>query len=219
MTFWDALSKVVLEAKPTCALPEDHIEALINNFAGVGKSFDYRPDLLRLPQEDVVDLRDSHTHFVTAISQFEPQMPFAKGTKGIVTTAAGEFMPILVVSLRMLRRTGSTLPVHVFLESRDVYEEFVCEEVLQALDATCFVMSDILDAVPQHVDISRYQLKAFAMLFSSFDEILLLDADNLAVEQPENLLSAEPFISTGFVSWPDYVCFSPHRVFMSQADT
>lgn len=203
--FWDQLSKVLLEARPKNALPENPIEAPINNFAGIRKGSNFRPDLIDLPQQDVDELRDAHSRYVAQLPQLAPQLPYAKSTKGIVTTAAGEFMPILVVSLRMLRRTESKLPVHVFLESPGVYEPDLCERVLPDLLATCFILSDVLDSVAQKVEISRYQLKAFALLFSPLDDILLLDADNLAVERPEQLLDAEPFISKGFVSWPDYV--------------
>lgn len=203
--FWQNLSPALHEAAPKCTLPTDPIEAPINKFATVGKSFNYRPDLLALPQEDVKDLKDAHTRYLAKMQELAPQLPYAKGTKGIVTTAAGEFMPILIVSLRMLRRTGSKLPVEVFMENSTVYEPEICEEVLPKLNATCKVISEILDTSPTKVEISKYQLKAFAMLFSSFDEMLLLDADNLALEAPEKLMAEEPFVERGFVSWPDYV--------------
>lgn len=51
------------------------------------------------------------------------------GTKGIVSTAGGTY-PILVISLRMLRRTGSTLPIEIFLADEDEYEEYICDVVL-----------------------------------------------------------------------------------------
>jgi len=205
ITFWAKLSAALQEAAPKCTLPTDPIEAPINNFASVGKKFNYRPDLLVLPQEDVDDLRAAHAKYVGQIQELAPQLPFTKGTKGIVTTAAGEFMPPLVVSLRMLRRTGSKLPVEVFMENSTVYEPEICESILPKLNATCRVMSEILDTIPQKVEISKYQLKAFAMLFSSFDEMLLLDADNIAIEAPESLMAEEPSVGRGFVSWPDYV--------------
>ena len=204
--FWDTLSQTLVEAKPTSSLPTEPIEAPINNFASIRKPFNYRPDLLSIPQENVDELRAAHSRYVDQIPQLAPKIPFARGTKGIVTTASGKFMPILVVSIRMLRRTGSELPVHVFMESKDVYEQEICDSILPPLNARCLMLSDVLEAVPLKVEISHYQLKAFALLFSSFDEIVLLDSDNLAIEPPERLLNSEPFVSKGLVSWPDYVC-------------
>ena len=208
--FWDSVIKALLDAKPRCVLPDDPIKAPAKRFASLKKGSNDRPDLLRLTQDNVHNIRDAHSRFMVQIPRLAAQIPFKKDTRGVVTTAAGEFLPTLVVSLRMLRRTGSKLPVQVFVESRDVYEKEICEEVLPALNATCFLLSDVLGAVPQHIEISqpRFQLRSVAMLFSSFDDILLLDADAIVTEPPERWMSEEPFISRVFVSWPDYVTFS-----------
>ena len=208
ISLWDAVSKALLDARPSCALPDDDIQAPVTKFAELKKGAK-RPDLLKIPQEDVNCVKDAHSRFVTKIPNLAPQLPYVKGSKGVVTTAAGEFLPTLVVSLRMLRRTGSKLPIQVLVQNKDVYEKEICEEVLPAMNATCFLLSDVLDAVPQHVEIPmpRFQLRVFAMLFSPFEEVLLLDADNIVVEKPEGWMSAQPFISMGFVSWPDYVGF------------
>lgn len=212
--FWDSFSKAVVEAKPNgqVGLPPDFQGVPINSFANLKKDFNYRPDLIQLSPEDVDDLRNAHSRFVARIPELAPQLPFAKGTKGIVTTASDSFMPVLIVSLRALQRSGTKLPVEVFLESQAVYEKEVCEVILPTLNARCLVISEILDAVPNKIQVSKYQLKVLSMLFSSFDEMLLLDADNLAIEKPEDLFSTEPFLSKGFVSWPDYWAStaSPH---------
>ena len=208
--FWDSLSKAVVEAKPNCqlGLPPDFQGVPINSFENLKINFDYRPDLIKLLPEDVDDLRNAHSRFVARIPELAPQLPFAKGTRGIVTTASDSFMPILVVSLRALQRSRTKLPVEVFMESEAVYEKEVCEVILPTLNARCLVMSEILDAVPNRIEVSQYQLKVLSMLFSSFDEMLLLDADNFVMQKPEDLFSTEPFVSKGFVSWPDYVRLS-----------
>ena len=205
--FWDSFSKAAAEAKPNCqiGLPPDFQGVPINSFQNIKADFNYRPDIVKVSPEDVDDLRNAHSRFVARIPELVPQLPFVKGTKGIVTTASDSFMPVLIVSLRALQRTGTKLPVEVFMESEAVYEKEVCEVILPTLNARCLVLSKILDAVPNKVQVSRYQLKALSMLFSSFDEMLLLDADNFAMEKPEDLFSTEPFVSKGFVSWPDYV--------------
>ena len=203
--FWDSFSKAVAEAKPKCHLPPGIQEVPINSFEHLKKNFNYRPDLIKLLPEEIDDLRDAHSRFVATLPELVPQLPFAKGTKGIVTTASGKFMPVLIVSLRALQRSGTKLPVEVFIDSEALYEKEVCEVILPTLNARCLVMSEILDAVPNKIQVSKYQLKVLSMLFSSFDEMLLLDADNFVMEPPEDLFSTEPFVSKGFVSWPDYV--------------
>lgn len=202
--YWDLVDKALLDAKPKCSLPEDELKPPLNKFAGLRKGFNKRPDLLKIPQQDVDDLRDAHSRFVGRIPDLAAKLPYAKGTKGIVTVAAGETLPVLVVSLRMLRRTGSKLHVQVFIESKDSYGQDVCERILPSLNATCWLVSDVLDKVAQKPQLVEEQLKVFAILFSSFDEVVWMDADNIAVEMPERLLTGEPF-AKGFVAWPDYV--------------
>ena len=150
-------------------------------------------------------MRDAHARFVSQIPELAPKLPYTKGKQGIAVAASGTLLPVFLVSLKMLRRTGSILPVQVFMETKKQYERDICEVVLPPLNATCMILSDVMEAVPQKLQMSRYQLKSLALAFSSFDDVLLLDADNLPVEQPERLLNSEPFSSTGFVSWPDYV--------------
>ena len=139
------------------------------------------------------------------VPELSQKLPYESGTQGIVVAASDALLPVFLVSLRMLRRTGSTLPVEVFMESKNSYEKEICEIALPPMNATCMILSEILEAVPQKLKMSRYQLKALALAFTSFDEVLLLDADNVPVEQPDHLLNSEPFLSKGFVSWPDYV--------------
>lgn len=206
--YWDLLSKTLLDAKPKCSLPDNPVKAPLNRFAGRKKIFNKRPDLLRIPQRDVDDLRDAHERYVGQLPELVAKLPYARGTKGIVTTAAGDCLPVLVVSLRMLRRTGSVLPVQVYMRSRDVYEGDVCERILPGLNATCWLMSEVLDRGTQKIELADEQLRAFAMVFSGFDQVVWMDADTIAVEMPERLLEGEPFVERGFVSWPDYVRFT-----------
>lgn len=211
VSFWDRLSRVLLEdGKPQCpdlptSGPGTEIEAPINKFRNIPPNFSFRPDLIHLPEEDVKELKSAHERYVSMIPGLARQLPFNQTSKGIVTTASGSFLPVLAVSLRMLRRTGSFLPVEVFIETREAYEPEFCEEILPQLNAKCFILSEILGAVSVTIDPIKYQLKAFALLLSSFDDVLLLDSDNLCIEQPEILMSSEPYISKGMVSWPDYV--------------
>ena len=132
-----------------------------------------------------------------------------KGT-GVVTVAGGPYFASAIVSIRMLRLV-SDLPVHVFIGDRSEYEPELCEHVLPALNAACFAVSDFL--AQDSVDVSRYQLKALAILFSSFETIMYLDSDCFPVRDPSELFDAEPFKSTGLVTWPDYWIATEDPVF------
>ncbi|CAI7582728.1 unnamed protein product [Penicillium palitans] len=163
-----------------------------------------RPDVLDVPEEDVITIKEAHAEFVNTITDSLPKLPYLPGTKGIVSTAG-------VISLRMLRRTGSTLPMEVFLSDEEEYEGYICDVVLPSLNARCVVLSRILIAAPARIQ--KYQFKPFAMLFSSFEEILFLDADAFPLEKPEHLFTTEPFLSNGMVTWPDFWASSVSPLF------
>ncbi|UZJ55713.1 hypothetical protein CBS101457_005033 [Exobasidium rhododendri] len=59
------------------------------------------------------------------------------------------------------------------------------------------------------VDETLYKL--FTMFFSSFEEILFLEASNLVLNNPINLFKEEPFLTNGLVMWPDFMAASPSR--------
>ncbi|KAJ5902537.1 hypothetical protein N7495_003065 [Penicillium taxi] len=176
-----------------------------------------RPDYVKVATEDVASMRKSHTAFIKAITSSLPQLQYIPGTKGVVSTAGGSYLPVLVISLRMLRRTGSTLPMEVFLANEEEYEDYICDVVLPSLNAKCIVLSRILVAAPTKIE--KYQFKPFAMLFSSFEEILFLDADAFPLERPEKMFKSEPFRSTNMVTWPDFWASSVSPLFYEISNT
>ena len=176
-----------------------------------------RPEYVSMDPRDLAKVKEAHAGFVSTITNIPPKLPYNPGTRGVVSTAGGSYLPVLVISLRMLRRTGSTLPVEVFLANEDEYEDYICDVVLPELDARCVVLSRILVTAPAQIE--KYQFKPFAILFSSFEEILFLDADAFPLEPPENLFASEPFRSKGMVTWPDFWASSVSPLFYEIAGT
>jgi alpha 1,2-mannosyltransferase len=76
--------------------------------------------------------------------------------------------------------------------------------ILPQLDAKCLVLADIWQTTPELGTLLKYQFKVFALLFSSFQDILFLDADAFPAHKPDALLDVEPYKSTGLVTWPDF---------------
>ncbi|KAJ5692265.1 hypothetical protein N7462_001688 [Penicillium macrosclerotiorum] len=202
VNFWRQLQPLLLAYEPQCKPPRRLGNAPASGFTP--RDPISRPELLKMPAHDVLRMRNAHDDFVTAIRTDPPQISYIPDTRGLVTTAGGSYLPVLVISLRMLRRTGSKLPMEVFLATPDEYEQTICDQVLPALNAKCIVMSEIMNAVPGAAKIEKYQLKPFAMLFSSFEEILFLDADAFPIAKPESLFENEPFKSTKMLTWPDF---------------
>jgi alpha 1,2-mannosyltransferase len=56
-----------------------------------------------------------------------------------------------------------------------------------------------------------YAMKGAALLFSSFDEILFLDCDNIPARDPSFLFETEAFIETGALFWKDFWMTKPNN--------
>ena len=199
---WKLLEKELATYSPNCEPPERLGSAPAIGYNATAET--PVADFLKMPIEDIEAMKHSHTGFIRAIQFDSSKLVYARGTRGIVTTAGGYYLPVMVISLRMLRRTGSTLPVEVFLMAESEYEKDICDIVLPAMNAKCIVLSEIIDAIPHSVNIVQYQLKIFAMIFSTFEEILLLDADSFPLQDPEVVFKSELFQETGMITWPDF---------------
>jgi alpha 1,2-mannosyltransferase len=158
-------------------------------------------DVVELSLVDVLHMRECHDGFVASVSDKIPNFIPTKGAqpRGIITVGGGAYFPPLLVSLRLMRRTGTDLPVEVYMPRKD-YEKGICEDVLPKLNAICRVFPD---SVMTALDISKYQFKIFAILFSSFREVLWLDADNFPLYDSALLFDSDLFRDTGLITWPD----------------
>ena len=174
---------------------------------------------LNLPQESIDSLHESHKSLLQDKGlnkvRFGHQSRELFSGTGIVTIAGGPYFAPAILSLRMLRQTGSKLPVHVFLEKKTDYEPEVCEDILPGLDAECFILTDFLpkDSEP----VPRHQLKILSILLSSFETVLYMDSDAFPVRDPKEILETEPFTSKGLITWPDYWIATEDPIFYTIA--
>lgn len=200
--FWQAFQPILADHAPDVEPPKRTQGAESTWFNP--KENSERPDKMAMSAKDVEKMKRLHASFLKTIEQQGHRPYYVPGTRGLVSTAGGRYLPVLTISLRMLRNRGSTLPMEVFLASDEEYEPYICEEVLPALNAKCVVLDNILKFAPETAEIAQYQYKPFAMLFSSFEEMLFLDADAFPLHDPTVLFLSDPFASLKMVTWPDF---------------
>ena len=165
-------------------------------------------DALTHKSSEVLKMKEAHEGYVNAITnRFSASGSVIHGSgRGIVMVGGGQYTAVALVSLRMLRRTGSTLPVEVWLPDVFNYDKTICDNVLPSMNARCMLLTDVFDFVDvpnRQMEVVRYQYKVLALIFSTFDDLLFLDADNFPVRDPEYLFDSQPYLSTGLVTWPD----------------
>ena len=214
--FWINLQRAFHESKP-------RVQPLKPSRPHIEQSFNeawpniVHEDLIKIDAQDLVAVRGAHSKFVSQLVDLAPKLPFDYSTRGIVTTAGSKYLNALVVSLRVLRRVGSTLPVEVFFDARTETTNRVCEGMLKDLKASCSFFSDFWIATPDAAYLKSYQLKAFALLFSSFQSVLFLDADAFPTQDPEHFLWHKPFSKFSLVTWPDFWSTTTSPVFWQVA--
>lgn len=203
--FWRNFQPLLEKHKPDCPSPWRLTASGAIGFDAVNPP--ERPDVLLFPEIHREPMQKAHDEFIQSIkNSTDLSSVHIPGTSGIVSSAGKAYLPVFVTSLRMLRRTGSTLPVELFFKDSIEYEENICEEVLPSLNAKCVVLSDILREAESEstVEIAHYQIKIFAVLFSSFERVIWMDSDCFPLHDPAVLFDSEPFMSKGLVTWPDF---------------
>lgn len=150
-----------------------------------------------ISQEDVEASRASHIEIVKSIPPY-PRNVFSG--RGIVMLAGGRYSSFATTGLGMLREIGSKLPIEVWVKDQTEEKEGWCDEIKKE-GMACRRISDYMDVSSNK---HGYQLKISSILFSSFEEILFLDADNVPVRNPDGIFEAKSYTDTGVVLWQDY---------------
>ncbi|KAJ0402103.1 hypothetical protein P43SY_006800 [Pythium insidiosum] len=117
--------------------------------------------------------------------------------RGIAIVVYEKLLDSVFASVRSLRAMGCSLPIELWYiaEETDVHHP-----ILQALTTQYGAyMREIKDSRA-----SRFYTKIYAVFYSAFDRVLLLDADNFAVRDPTYLFDTSEFQATGAMFWPDF---------------
>jgi hypothetical protein len=83
--------------------------------------------------------------------------------------------------------------------------------LLRPLGVRCVDAYKVRKKYPVRI-LNGWELKAYAILHNPFREVLLLDADNVPVTNPEFVFRTPEFKETGAIFWPDFrFTESPHN--------
>lgn len=206
--FWKQLADELYKAEPE----GDEIkapEALSREeFDAHGSNPRTDVDVLELPDEQFESLKLNHQEYVQGIQRLAPALPFARNSRGIVITSKGSNFGIALTAILMIRHVGSELPIQLFIDSPSVHEKRVCNSSLAQLKVQCLNLDTFLN-LPNPSNwttpkLERFQFKVFSIIFSSFQDVLFLDADAFPIRKPDYLFDVEPYTSHGLVTWPDF---------------
>lgn len=123
------------------------------------------------------------------------------GGKGIVFTAGTDQAPFVLTSIGVLRELGCTLPVEVmYLGDADL--DVDARERLEEIPGV--ITRDIrLMIKDEGWALAGWAGKPFAILFSSFREVIFIDADALFLQNPSILFDDPGYKETGALFFHD----------------
>jgi ADP-heptose:LPS heptosyltransferase len=130
--------------------------------------------------------------------------------RGIVIAAGGcRYFTNAWVTINLLRQLGCRLPIQVWYLGPQELDQTMAE-LLRPLNVECVDAFEIRKKTPSRI-LGGWELKCYAVLNSSFEEVLFLDADNVPVRNPEYLFQASEYQKSGTIFWPDLGSFEKTR--------
>ena len=155
------------------------------------------PSFLNISSQEALATRVQHAEVVRHLPLY-PENLFQG--RGIIMLAGGRYSDYAATALGMVREVGSKLPVEVWIKDKSEETKGWCAE-LEKEGMACRMLSDYMDmSLLPHA----YQMKVFTMLFSTFQEFLFLDADDMPMSNPDVIFDGKMYKEKGAILWPDY---------------
>ncbi|KAJ1541772.1 hypothetical protein HK405_010437, partial [Cladochytrium tenue] len=164
-----------------------------------------------LPERATVDgepharRQESWLQAMRAVPEYDAEaLGVLPGSRGIVFTGSDAMVRHLLIALDFLREAGCTLPIE-FVYVGDQ----VPSSLLNRLRSSNVTLVNMAERV-KHFNVGLQEwvwgaAKISAILYSSFEQVLFLDPDNLVVRDPTFLFETRRFREHGAVFWPDYM--------------
>ena len=217
--FWDKVFKIMNENRLKLTNAELDNAISYNKVSGKSK-INTKEALLSkatISEKAFKEFKEGHKGLLDELPSELPNTTYNLGSSGIVFVGGGKFSWLSYLSLLGLRDTGSKLPVEVVMPTYSDYKKEVefCTEILPKLNASCVVIPEVFGALVMtkwNKKIKSYQFKSLALMVSSFENVLLLDSDNIVIENPDPFFDSDLFKEYGMITWPDYWrrTISPH---------
>lgn len=173
---------------------------MINTVEECIETFNKPPQNLPNSWWQLPNVQEAHRVMARQFIANAPPYPDKYAERGIVICAGGQrYFTCAYVCTRILRMLGCQLPIQFWHLAGEIDKNL--SDLVAPYDVTCHDASEI---EPQPRILHGWELKPFAIIHSSFQEVLLLDADNVAVNDPSFLFDCKVYNDTGAIFWPDF---------------
>jgi hypothetical protein len=143
------------------------------------------------------------------VGSFQP-LCVDETARGIVICAGGmKYFTCAWVCVKTLRALGCPLQVELWHLGREEMTDEM-RALADRLGVKCVDAHEVRKEHPVR-RLGGWELKCYAILHSRFREVLLLDADNVPVVNPNFLFDTTEYRKTGAIFWPDIGSLGPER--------
>nr|CCA20051.1 conserved hypothetical protein [Albugo laibachii Nc14] len=139
-----------------------------------------------------------------------PKLELATSTfdRGIAMIISPNRIHSAYASIKWLRQTGCILPIELWYRPTEF-------PFINSMKAESNASYPVIAVLIQYYDVFLRKIdpnaqaessfaKIYAVAYSTFKQLLLLDADNFAVSDPTRLFESDAFVKTGAIFWPDF---------------
>ena len=142
------------------------------------------------------------------IQRLVPEFPSGRTEKGITICAGGRQRLLQAYAMISYIRKSlkCTLPIELVYVTDVEMKAPAIELFEKDLDVTCVDARVLIERYPYTAPkvLRGYMIKPFALLTSSFQEVILIDCDNIPVRDPSFLFEMQGYQDHGMVLWRDF---------------
>lgn len=122
--------------------------------------------------------------------------------RGIVICAGGySYFTNAWVCIRTLRHVGCCLPIEVWYKGEDEMDDYMVS-LLEPYQVSCIDANSVAKEEVGALE-RGYSLKPFSIIHSRFQHVFSIDADNVALRDPNEMFDSPEYQDTGALFWPD----------------
>jgi alpha 1,2-mannosyltransferase len=158
-----------------------------------------------IPVPDIPNEQELSTQLRTAFhriqtGQFPDFRPRPCNGRGIIMCGGGKrLFSNGFVTIKMIRHWGCSLPIQWFYaDAQEMTLEAI--QLLEQYNVRCFNLGQQYPNIP----LRGFQIKAFALVETSFEECIFIDSDNMPLDNVTTLFDTAEYRNTGALFWKDY---------------
>lgn len=132
--------------------------------------------------------------------------------RGIVISLGSKYVKLAVHAIKIFRTLGCNWPVEIFYNGEQDLDSKSIQHLTSMPNVEVRNIQDYFDN--DYLKLEGWDLKPFAMLASSFAEVMLVDADAVFVQNPVVLVQDPGYLETGTAFFYDRTMggFSDHNI-------